>query len=80
MRRAASLQRSSILRLWVAGGGIFAKTAKTPPLQSALRGDRCDVGLRPTFTPCGHQQEWRMGGNDAARRVATSSEERENQM
>ena len=23
------------------GGGIFAKTAKTPPLQSALRGYRC---------------------------------------
>ena len=24
----------------VMGGGIFAKTAKTPPLQSGLRGDR----------------------------------------
>ena len=34
------------------GGGIFAKTAKTPPLQSALRGDhwedyRTDHHLRP---------------------------------
>ena len=29
------------MRWGVVGGGIFAKTAKTPPLQSALRGYQC---------------------------------------
>ena len=30
-----------VWRIGWAGGGIFAKTAKTPPLQSALRGWHC---------------------------------------
>ena len=35
------------------GGGIFAKTAKTPPLQSALRGCHCDPNVVPSPTsPC----------------------------
>ena len=34
------------------GGGIFAKTAKTPPLQSALRGYRC--GGLPSTIICAH--------------------------
>ena len=61
------------------GGGIFAKTAKTPPLQSAMR-----VALRPNiahFSPIAmrilctpHASHlWGPYGfsNDAARRVAT---------
>ena len=61
------------------GGGIFAKTAKTPPLQSALRGYRC--GGLPSTIICAHVG---INGNgaeedhDAARRVATSFEKREN--
>ncbi len=36
----------------VEGGGIFAKTAKTPPLQSGIRGDGvAGYPHRPTFTP-----------------------------
>ena len=34
------------------GGGIFAKTAKAPPLQSALRGYRC--GGLPSTIICAH--------------------------
>ena len=61
------------------GGGIFAKTAKTPPLQSALH-----VALRPNIAhfslvamriPCTPHAAhlWGIYGfhNDAARRVAT---------
>ena len=60
------------------GGGIFAKT---PPLQSAWRGFRCDAS--PPTTICDHMGingngEWE--DNDAAHRVATSSEERENRV
>ena len=36
----------------VPGGGIFAKTAKTPPLQSGIRRDGvAGYPHRPTFTP-----------------------------
>ena len=54
-RHATSLLKPSISHLWVAGGGIFAKTAKTPPLQSGI----CEEGVaeylhRSAFTPCGH--------------------------
>ena len=36
----------------VEGGGIFAKTAKTPPLQSGIRRDGvAGYPHRPTFTP-----------------------------
>ena len=62
------------------GGGIFAKTAKTPPLQSALRS-----ALRPNTAHCHSLHAYTMphmetGGfyHDAVRRVATSSEKREN--
>ena len=61
------------------GGGIFAKTAKTPPLQSALH-----VALRPNIAhfslvamriPCTPHAAHLWGpygfSNDAARRVAT---------
>jgi len=60
------------------GGGIFAKTAKTPPLQSGVCGDivagdcRTDHHLRP----CGHLREGGKANHDAARRVATSFEKR----
>ena len=57
-------------RLWA--GESSRGTAKTPPLQSALRGGRCGV-LPSTFNGNGVN-----GDHDAARRVATSSEKREN--
>ena len=58
-------------------GGIFAKTAKTPPLQSALRGilPQAIVYARAGINGNG---EW--GDNDAARRVATSFGNRENRI
>ena len=61
----------------VEGGGIFAKTAKTPPLQSALRGilPQAIVYARAGINGNG---EWE--DNDAARRVATSSERRKNRV
>ena len=61
----------------VPGGGIFAKTAKTPPLQSALRGilPQAIVYARAGINGNG---EWE--DNDAARRVATSFGERENRI
>ena len=34
------------------GGEIFAKTAKTPPLQSALRGGHCDPHRNPNAAHC----------------------------
>ena len=65
---------------WGGGGGRGnLRVAKTPPLQSAWAG----IPLRrmPPTTICDHMGingngEWE--GNDAARRVATSSEKREN--
>ena len=65
---------------WGGGGGRGnLRIAKTPPLQSAWAG----IPLRrmPPITICDHMGingngEWE--GNDAARRVATSSEKREN--
>ena len=39
----------------VVGGEIFAKTAKTPPLQSALRGCHCDPNAVPPPPPCAYQ-------------------------
>ena len=57
------------------------RVAKTPPLQSALRGDRC--GYAAPIVICAHggingNGEWE--DNDAARRVATSSERRKNRV
>ena len=57
------------------------RVAKTPPLQSALRGFRCDAS--PPTIICDHvgingNGEWE--DNDAAHRVATSSEKRENRI
>ena len=53
------------------GGGIFAKTAKTPPLQSALRGGGCGVCRTDHhLCPCGHLREGGKANHDAARRVA----------
>ena len=54
----------------VVGGGIFAKTAKTPPLQSALRGYHCDPNARPSLRLHAHTKPPRepLGYyNDAAR-------------
>ena len=65
------------------GGGIFAKTAKTPPLQSGVCGDIIAIRIapkgRPLPPPCAYHATphaallWRPYGfhNDAARRVAT---------
>ena len=65
------------------GGGIFAKTAKTPPLQSGVCGDFIAIRIapkgRPLPPPCAYHaiphasHLWRPYGfyNDAARRVAT---------
>ena len=57
------------------GGGIFAKTAKTPPLQSAIA-IRITPKGRPLPPPCAYHatphppmNPWFY--NDAARRVAT---------
>ena len=57
------------------GGGIFAKTAKTPPLQSAIA-IRITPKGRPLPPPCAYHatphppmSPWFY--NDAARRVAT---------
>ena len=59
-------------RVWwgTMGGGIFAKTAKTPPLQSALRGYHCDPNARPSLRLHAHTKPPRepLGCyNDAAR-------------
>ena len=64
------------------GGGIFAKTAKTPPLQSGICGDGIagDYRIDHHLRPYGHQWEGVKVDHDAARRVATSSEERENRI
>ena len=65
------------------GGGIFAKTAKTPPLQSGVCGDFIALRIapknRPLMPPCAYHATprafhlWSPYGfyNDAARRVAT---------
>ena len=65
------------------GGGIFAKTAKTPPLQSGVCGDGIAIRIapkgRPLVSPCAYHAHPAclpsMGPygfyNDAARRVAT---------
>ena len=59
------------------GGGIFAKTAKTPPLQSGVCGDFIAIRIapkgRPWPPPCAcHATHGDPGFyNDAARRVAT---------
>ena len=61
-----------------AGGEIFAKTAKTPPLQSAFAGislrSKCypiAAAMRIPCTPHAPSHEPRGFYNDAARRVAT---------
>ena len=62
------------------GGGIFAKTAKTPPLQSGVCGDGIAIRIapkgRPWPPPCAYHatphppmSPWFY--NDAARRIAT---------
>ena len=68
---------------WAVGGGIFAKTAKTPPLQSGVCGDFIALRIapkgRPLMPPCAYHATprafplWNPYGfyNDAARRVAT---------
>ena len=66
------------------GGGIFAKTAKTPPLQSGVCGEGIAIRITPKGRPlpppsCAYHATphaallWRPYGfhNDAARRVAT---------
>ena len=59
------------------GGGIFAKTAKTPPLQSALRSvSRPKAAIGAAFMYHAHPACLPPMGpyglyNDAARRVAT---------
>ncbi len=65
------------------GGEIFAKTAKTPPLQSDVCGDGIAIRIapkgRPLVSPCAYHAHPAclpsMGPyglyNDAARRVAT---------
>ena len=59
------------------GGGIFSKTAKTPPLQSGVCGDFIAIRIapkgRPWPPPCAcHATHGDPGFyNDAARRVAT---------
>ena len=59
------------------GGGIFAKTAKTPPLQSGVCGDFIAIRIapkgRPWPPPCACYATHGDPGfyNDAARRVAT---------
>ena len=50
------------------------RVAKTPPLQSGVGGDIIAIQIRPLPS----SMETRKLYNDAARRVATSSEEREN--
>ena len=64
-------------------GGLFTKTAKTPPLQSGVCGDFIAIRIapkgRPLPPPCAYHATphaallWRPYGfhNDAARRVAT---------
>ena len=56
------------------GGEIFAKTAKTPPLQSGVGGDIIAIQIRPLPS----SMETRKLYNDTARRVATYSVERVN--
>ena len=55
------------------GGGIFAKTAKTPPLQSGVCGDAIAIQMPPIAPPCAYHATHGLYGfyNDAARRVAT---------
>ena len=64
------------------GGGIFAKTAKTPPLQSGVCGDFIAIRIAPKGRPLPppyayhatpHASTYGDPGfyNDAARRVAT---------
>ena len=60
------------------GGGIFAKTAKTPPLQSGVCGDFIAIRIAPKGRPwppppCAYHATHGDPGfyNDAARRVAT---------
>ena len=54
------------------------RVAKTPPLQSALRGGGCGVCRTDHhLRPHGHQRE-RHEGEITTRRAATSSEKREN--
>ena len=59
------------------GGGIFAKTAKTPPLQSGVCGDFIAIRIAPKGSPlpppCAYHATHGDPGfyNDAARRVAT---------
>ena len=62
--------RGSVVVGEAVGGGIFAKTAKTPPLQSALRGYHCDPNARPSLRLHAHTKPPRepLGCyNDAAR-------------
>ena len=70
-----------------AGGMVYVygdgrgnlRVAKTPPLQSALRGDRWgDYHPRPHLRPADNNGNGMEADNDAARRVATSSEKWEN--
>ena len=60
------------------GGGIFAETAKTPPLQSGVCGDFIAIRIAPKGRPwppppCAYHATHGDPGfyNDAARRVAT---------
>ena len=68
-----------MVRVWRGGGWGNLRVAKTPPLQVGIAG-RWLRRIPPTII-CDHMGingngEWE--GSDAARRVATSSEKREN--
>ena len=70
---------------WAVGGGIFAKTAKTPPLQSGVCGDIIAIRIvlkgRPLVPPCVYHAAHGDPGfyhdaapnRDAARHVATNA-------
>ena len=54
--RRASVTRNVMAGTGAVGGGIFAKTAKTPPLQSGVCGDIIAIRIapkgRPLVLPC----------------------------
>ena len=61
------------------GGGIFAKTAKTPPYSRAFAGRSLrGIALPDIYAHAGINGNSVKADNDAARRVATSPVEREN--
>ena len=86
--RRVAIRRCVVIKTGVSVGGMVyvycdgrgnLRVAKTPPLQSALRGDRWgDYHPRPHLRPADINGNGMEADNDAARRVATSSEKWEN--